>query len=117
MIHAYLLVMLPALCAPQGTAQDLSAQFELDARLEARLWAESPQLYNPTAIDVDARGRIWVAEAVNYRQWNGRNPGKHFDEGDRIVILEDKDGDGFAESSKVFAQEKGLVSPLGICVI
>lgn len=117
MIHGYLLVMLPALCAPQGTAQDLSAQFELDARLEARLWAESPQLFNPTAIDVDARGRIWVAEAVNYRQWNGRNPGKHFDEGDRIVILEDKDGDGFAESSKVFAQEKGLVSPLGICVI
>ena len=32
-------------------------------------------LYNPTAIDVDARGRVWVAEAVNYRQWNGRNPG------------------------------------------
>jgi putative membrane-bound dehydrogenase-like protein len=117
MIHTYLLVMLPALSVSQGSAQDLSAQFELDGRLEARLWAESPQLYNPTAIDVDARGRIWVAEAVNYRQWNGRNPGKHFDEGDRIVILEDKDGDGFAESSKVFAQEKGLVSPLGICVI
>ena len=117
MMHAYLLALLPALAAPQEAARDLSPQFELDPRLEARLWAESPQLYNPTAIDVDARGRIWVAEAVNYRQWGGRNPGRHFDAGDRIVILEDKDGDGYAESSKVFAQEKGLVSPLGICVI
>lgn len=117
MLNWILLSFMPAVPAAQGDTRDLSAQFELDPRLEARLWAESPALFNPTAIDVDARGRIWVAEAVNYRQWNGRNPGKHFDEGDRIVILEDKDGDGFAESSKVFVQEKSLVSPLGICVI
>ncbi len=96
--------------------RDLTAGFELPAGLEVRLWADTPQLYNPTAIDVDARGRIWVAEAVDYRQWSGRNPGLHRDEGDRIVILEDTDGDGVCDSSKVFVQEKALVAPLGIAV-
>ena len=28
------------------------------------------------ALVEDARGRIWVAEGVNYRTWNGRNPGR-----------------------------------------
>lgn len=86
--------------------------------LEATVWAESPQLYNPTNIDVDAKGRIWVTEAVNYRKYNNRAP--HFPDreaGDRVVILEDKDGDGKAESSKVFVQDKDLLAPLGIAVV
>ena len=75
-------------------------------------------LYNPTNIDVDHRGRVWVAEAVNYRDFN--NPaGKHlhFEQGDRIVILEDTDQDGKADSSKVFVQDPDLRAPLGIAVI
>jgi hypothetical protein len=38
--------------------------------LEATLWAESPMFYNPTNMDVDSRGRIWITEAVNYRNYN-----------------------------------------------
>ena len=72
---------------------------------------------NPTAMDVDARGRVWVTEAVNYRQWDGRNPGAHEEKGDRVVILEDADGDGVAESSKTFVQDEDLVAPLGIAVL
>ena len=111
------MLMLPLLFAalPQDP-RDLTAAFELEPGLEVRLWADTPQLYNPTAIDVDARGRVWVTEGVNYRQWEGRNPGLHHDEGDRVMILEDTDGDGVCDSSKVFVQEKGLVAPLGICV-
>jgi putative membrane-bound dehydrogenase-like protein len=102
----------------QGSgAKDLSANFEVPAGLAVTLFAESPQLYNPTAMDVDVRGRVWVTEGVNYRQWNGRNPGLHHPEGDRVVILEDTDGDGACDSSKVFVQDKDLVSPLGIAVI
>lgn len=97
--------------------QDLTTQFEAPEGTRVTLWAESPLLYNPTAIDVDARGRVWVAEAVNYRQWNGRNPGRHHDAGDRIVVLEDTDGDGLADRSTVFAQDLDLVAPLGIAVI
>jgi putative membrane-bound dehydrogenase-like protein len=103
--------------SPPSAARDLSADFELPDGLEATLWAESPSLYNPTAIDVDAKGRVWVTEAVNYRQWRGRNPGRHHDEGDRVVVLEDTDHDGVADRSTVFAQSKDLVSPLGIAVV
>lgn len=86
--------------------------------LEATLWAESPMFYNPTNIDVDLRGRLWVTEAVNYRNFNNDSTkALHHGAGDRIVILEDRDQDGRAESSKVFVQDKDLVAPLGIAVI
>lgn len=96
---------------------DLSADFELPEGLTVELWAESPLLFNPTALDVDAAGRLWVTEAVNYRQWNGRNPGRSHPEGDRVVVLEDSDGDGSADRSVVFAQDEDLVAPLGIAVL
>lgn len=86
--------------------------------LEASLWAESPMFYNPTCIDVDYKGRIWVAEAVNYRNFKNNSPGKlSHPEGDRVVILEDTNGDGKADKSTVFVQDKDLQSPVGIAVL
>ena len=79
--------------------------------LEVTVWAKSPDLYNPTNMDIDAKGRIWVAEGVNYRSHAGRRP-----DGDRIVVLEDTNGDGEADESHTFVQEKGLVAPLGVAV-
>lgn len=92
--------------------------FILPEGWEATLWAESPSLYNPTNMDVDEKGRIWVTEAVNYRDFNNK-PEDHlnFEKGDRVVILEDTDGDGISDSSKVFVQDKDLVAPLGIAVV
>lgn len=98
-------------------AQRLDDRFEHPDGLAVTLWAESPLLYNPTALDVDGAGRVWVAEAVNYRKWGGRNPGRSHPKGDRIVVLEDRDGDGVAEHSTVFAQDLELVAPLGLCVL
>ncbi len=93
-------------------------QLYLPEDLEATVWAESPNFYNPTNMDVDAKGRIWVTEAVNYRLYNNKPENRlTHPEGDRVVILEDKNGDGTAESSKVFVQDKDLVAPLGIAVI
>lgn len=85
--------------------------------LEATIWAESPQFFNPTNIDVDISGRIWVTEAVNYRDFNNADGHMHNPEGDRVMILEDTDGDGIADSSKVFVQDEDLRSPLGIAVV
>lgn len=97
---------------------DDSIQLYLPEDLEATLWAESPQFFNPTNMDVDARGRIWVTEALNYRLFrNDPEKFKNHEEGDRVVILEDKDGDGVAETSKVFVQDSDLTAPLGISVI
>ena len=97
--------------------RDLTAQFDVAPNVKVQEFALTPLFYNPAAIDVDEKSRVWVAEAVNYRQWNGRNPGKHFDAGDRVVIVSDEDGDGIAETSKVFVQDPDLIAPLGIAVI
>lgn len=82
-----------------------------DPALEVTLWAASPMLYNPTNMDIDHKGRIWVAEAVNYRRKGGRRP-----EGDRIVVLEDTTGDGKADKSHTFVQDKSIQAPLGVSV-
>ena len=80
--------------------------------LEVTIWASSPMLYNPTNIDIDKDGRIWVAEGVRYRfNWD-RQP-----QGDRIIVLEDTDKDGNADKSHTFLQDPSLVAPLGIAVI
>jgi putative membrane-bound dehydrogenase-like protein len=114
------LILLVALfsTAPGPSAQRLDDQFVLAPDLEISLWAESPMFFNPTNIDVDVRGRVWVAEAVNYRSFNTAKQGPlAHPAGDRIVILSDTDGDGRADSSKVFVQDKDLVAPLGLAVI
>jgi putative membrane-bound dehydrogenase-like protein len=86
--------------------------FQAPDGLEVTLWAASPMLHNPTNIDIDKDGRIWVAEGVRYRSHHARQP-----EGDKIVVLEDKNGDGTADSTHTFVQEPGLIAPLGISVI
>ena len=85
--------------------------FTVPDGLEVTVWATSPMLMNPTNIDFDAQGRLWVAEGVNYRGKGGRRP-----EGDRIVVLEDTKGAGKADKSTVFYQNKELASPLGVGV-
>ncbi len=86
--------------------------------LGATVWADAPMFYNPTNIDVDIRGRIWVTEAVDYRNFNHDTTQYLLhSNGDRVMILEDTDSDGKADTSKVFVQDKDLVAPLGIAVI
>src|SRR5688572_22841107 len=86
--------------------------FQVADGLEVTLWTSSPMLHNPTNIDIDRDGRIWVAEGVRYRSHHARRP-----EGDRIVVLQDTDGDGKADSTHTFVQEPALIAPLGVSVI
>lgn len=83
--------------------------------LEVTAMATEPMLQNPTNIDVDERGRVWVCEAYNYRPDINGNPTNAL--GDRILILEDKNDDGKADTAKVFYQGPELNAPLGICVL
>lgn len=95
--------------APKVVPADL---FTVPEGLEVTVWATTPMLHNPTNIDFDAAGRLYVAEGVNYRGKGGRRP-----EGDRIVVLEDTDGSGSADKVSVFVQEAALASPLGVAVL
>src|SRR5262245_4685940 len=60
----------------------------------ASVFAAEPDVVQPVSFCIDARGRIFVAEALNYGVW--QPTGK-----DRIVILEDR-GDGKGAQRKVF---------------
>ena len=71
-----------------AAAIECAKQFKPADGLAVTLFAAEPMVRNPTDFDIDARGRVWVAEGVNYRSsfkpWGTNDPA-----GDRIVILED----------------------------
>lgn len=86
------------------------------AGLEVSLWASEPMVNNPTSIDIDSRGRVWVSEGLNYRmQQRQFDQLKRVDGADRIKILSDTNGDGRADSATVFADDLFPV-PLGLAV-
>ncbi len=93
-------------------AEEALAALDVADGVEAELFASEPILLNPTNIDIDARGRVWACEVINYR---GRKNSRA--EGDRILILEDTDGDGKADKTKVYYQGRDVDSALGICVL
>ncbi|MCX7700002.1 MAG: hypothetical protein N2039_03925, partial [Gemmataceae bacterium] len=84
--------------------------------LQVDVFAHEPMLFNPTSIDVDPQGRVWVAEAVNYRRLKFNRPILR-PEGDRIVVLIDEQGEGRATRAVTFYQGKELYGPLSVCVI
>jgi len=100
----------------QMSAEESTARLQPAEGLEATLWAAEPMLANPTAIDIDSRGRVWVAEGLNYRLTRRGNAAFSRVEGaDAIKILEDTDGDGKADKVTVFADNIFPV-PMGLAV-
>ena len=96
----------PPAALAQVKADETARRLKPAPGLEATLWAAEPLLVNPTNIDVDSRGRVWVAEGLNYRLTRGGNRRFHrIEEADKIKILEDTDGDGKADKATVFADK------------
>ena len=98
---------------PEAAREELK-KLQVADKLEVTLFASEPMLVNPCDMDIDARGRVWITEGANYRKWS--NPPLR-PEGDRIVILEDTNGDGAADKSKTFYQDPSINSALGICIL
>jgi len=64
-----------------------------------------PDLANPVQMQVDAKGRLWAASWNTYPKWE---PGKKMN--DSLMIFEDTDKDGKADTRKIFAH---VHNPLG----
>jgi putative membrane-bound dehydrogenase-like protein len=104
--------------AQQGplTPEKALAALKVADGFQVELFAAEPMLINPTSIDVDHKGRVWVAEAVNYRRKNFGRPIIR-KEGDRIVVLVDEKGEGRATKAVTFYQGEEIYGPLGVCVV
>jgi putative membrane-bound dehydrogenase-like protein len=66
---------------------------------EISLFAAEPDVQQPIAISTDDRGRLWVCENYSYAE---REIGFENRLKDRVVILEDTDGDGSCDKRTVF---------------
>jgi quinoprotein glucose dehydrogenase len=108
-------------------------RFSLPPGLKASLWAAEPMLANPVAIDFDEKGRLFVSETYRYRSsvldirdYMGMLEldlaartiedrlalhksvfgEQHKDfaiESEVVRLVEDKDGDGVADASRVYS--------------
>ena len=84
---------------------------ELGKDLKMEVWAESPLLFSPVAMDVGPQGRIWLTEGIDYNQR------RRVANGQSIMVLSDSDGDGKADKSHVFVSEPNARhAPLGLAV-
>jgi glucose/arabinose dehydrogenase/lysophospholipase L1-like esterase len=90
--------------------EDALERFSLPEGFEIQLVASEvdfPDLENPVQMAFDGRGRIWVTTMGSYPMYL---PGTPVD--DKVLILEDTNGDGTADKQTVFAD--GLHVPTGI---
>lgn len=84
------------------------ATFKVLPGFEVSLFAdESDGVANPIAIRWDEKGRLWCVQTTSYPQ---ADPGMVTD--DKVIILEDTNGDGRADKRTVFAA--GLEQPMGL---
>jgi len=85
------------------SADDERKAFKVDPRFEVDLFAgeeQFPDIAAPIQMRWDARGRLWVICSTTYPHvYPGNEPN------DKLVILEDTDGDGRADESSVFADD------------
>ncbi|MBE7495042.1 MAG: c-type cytochrome [Verrucomicrobiaceae bacterium] len=97
----------PSPMSPQEALEAL----KLPEGFKATLFAAEPDVQNPIAMAWDAKGRMWVAENYTYAERT-----KRFDLGlkDRVIILEDKDWDGVAETRKVFTQDVQMLTSVEV---
>ena len=94
--------------APEPLApRDAAATMAVPEGFRVTLFAGEPDVRQPIGFCIDDRGRLWVAEAYNYPV-HGDTPG------DRIVILEDSDGDGQMDRRQVFYDQLNYVTGIEV---
>ena len=90
------------------TAEESRRQLKVPEGFEVSVFADEsrfPELVNPTQMQVDAKGRLWVSAWQTYPKWE---PMKEM--GDKLLIVHDDNGDGRADRVTTFAE---IQNPLG----
>jgi len=91
------------------SGEEAAKAMTLPEGFKVTLAASEPDVVRPIAFTLDDRGRLWVAEAHTYPVRASEGQGK-----DRILILEDTNGDGRLDSRKVFVENLNLVSGIEV---
>ncbi len=109
-----LLLLSPSLAFAQNDAKVPDPDPELERKtftvapgFEVSLFAADPLLAKPIQMNFDPQGRLWIASSEIYPQIK---PGEKAN--DKIIVLEDTNGDGKADKTTVFAD--GLLIPTGL---
>lgn len=83
------------------SGEDAIGKMTIDPKLRVELFASEekfPEMANPVQMAFDTKGRLWVACWPTYPHWKPTEPMN-----DKLLILEDTDGDGKADVCKTFA--------------
>jgi len=81
--------------------------FQVAEGFEVNLYAADPLLAKPIQMNFDPQGRLWIASSEIYPHIAPGQPAT-----DKILVVEDRDGDGVADQTTVFAD--GLLIPTGV---
>ncbi|MFM2167039.1 MAG: hypothetical protein RIS79_1410 [Verrucomicrobiota bacterium] len=92
---------------PAVEPKEAIGTWQVKKGFKLQLAAHEPQVRDPIAICFDERGRMFVCEMIDYSEMRDVTP--HLG---RISMLQDKDGDGYYETSQVFADD--LPWPTGL---
>jgi putative heme-binding domain-containing protein len=87
----------PAIKSPE----DVIKTCTVPEGFEMRLFADErkfPEIAKPVQLAFDSKGRLWISTMPSYPQWKPGDPKP----ADKLVILEDTDGDEKADKSTVF---------------
>jgi hypothetical protein len=90
-------------------AADSAKHLVAPAGVEPKLFAAEPKIFKPITMAWDERGRLWVAETLDYpNELQERGKGR-----DRISILRTRTSDGQADKFTVFADKLSI--PTSLC--
>ena len=91
------------------SARDAARAMTVPKGFSVTLAASEPEVVRPIAFAYDDRGRLWVAEGHTYPVRAPEGKGR-----DRILILEDTNGDGRLDRRKVFIENLNLLSAIEV---
>ncbi|MDB6135465.1 MAG: Cytochrome c [Verrucomicrobiales bacterium] len=99
--------------APEGplSPEEAARQWKFPEGFTVSNFASEPQVRQPIAMAMDHRGRLWVAECYTYAE---HKTGFAADLKDRILVLEDTDGDGKMDKRTVFIEGLDKLSSIEI---